>query len=87
MIGKRPLCVKDTTLNKNIWFFLCGGCEQTPYLWLRAPGMTHQRFRGILEARGIEGLLCFGSPDIDQEFPVEFNRCAIVIGDPIKAAR
>jgi LacI family transcriptional regulator len=47
-------------------------------LWLRAPGMTYQRFKGILEARGIEGLLCFGSPDLDQEFPEEFNRCAIV---------
>jgi LacI family transcriptional regulator len=47
-------------------------------LWLRAPGMTHQRFKGILEARGIDGLLCFGSPDLDQEFPAEFSRCAIV---------
>jgi LacI family transcriptional regulator len=47
-------------------------------LWLRAPGMTYQRFRGILDARGIGGLLCFGSPDLDQEFPVEFGRCAIV---------
>ena len=47
-------------------------------LWLRAPRMTHQRFKGILEARSIEGLLCFGSPDLDQEFPVDFNRCAIV---------
>jgi len=46
--------------------------------WLRAPGMTYQRFRGILEARAIEGLLCFGSPDLDQEFPSEFDRCAIV---------
>jgi LacI family transcriptional regulator len=47
-------------------------------LWLRAPSMTHKRFRGILEARGIQGLLCFGSPDLDQEFPEEFNRFAIV---------
>jgi len=47
-------------------------------LWLRAPGMTNHRFRGILDARGIEGLLSFGSPDLDQEFPVDFNRCAIV---------
>jgi LacI family transcriptional regulator len=28
-------------------------------LWLREPGMTYRRFRSILEARGIEGLLCF----------------------------
>jgi len=47
-------------------------------LWLRSPGMTHRRFRGILEARGIEGLLCFGSPNFDEEFPAELSRCAIV---------
>jgi LacI family transcriptional regulator len=47
-------------------------------LWLREPGMTYRRFRGILEARGIEGLLCFGSPNLRQEFPAEINRCAIV---------
>lgn len=29
-------------------------------LWLRAPGMTYRRFRSILDARGIEGLMCFG---------------------------
>lgn len=47
-------------------------------LWLRAPGMNLKRFRGILDTRGIEGLLCFGSPDFDQEFPAEFDRCAAV---------
>ena len=47
-------------------------------LWLRAPGMTYRRFRGILEARGIEGLLCFGSPDFAQEFPVELGQHAVV---------
>lgn len=47
-------------------------------LWLRAPGMTYRRFRSILDARGIEGLLCFGSPDFDQEFPVELGRYAVV---------
>jgi LacI family transcriptional regulator len=46
-------------------------------LWLRAPGMTYRRFRSVLETRGIEGLLCFGSPDLDQDFPVELDRCAI----------
>src|SRR5688572_21268978 len=38
-------------------------------LWLRAPGMTYRRFSGIVETRGIDGLLCFGSPDFNQEFP------------------
>jgi len=47
-------------------------------LWLRAPGMTYRRFRSILEARGIEGLLCFGSPDLEQEFPEELGSYAIV---------
>ena len=57
-------------------------------LWLRAPGMTHRRFRSILDARGIEGLLCFGSPNFDDEFPVEFDHYAVVtqglsIGTPL----
>lgn len=47
-------------------------------LWLRARGMTYRRIRSIIEARGIEGLLCFGSPDVDQKFPAELDRCAIV---------
>lgn len=47
-------------------------------LWLRAPGMTYRRFCGILDARGIEGLLCFGSPDLEQEFPKELDHYAIV---------
>ena len=47
-------------------------------LWLRAPGMTYRRFRGILEARSIEGLLCFGSPDFEQEFPEELGKLAVV---------
>lgn len=47
-------------------------------LWLREPGMTYRRFRSILDARGIEGLLCFGSPDLEQEFPPELGHYAIV---------
>lgn len=47
-------------------------------LWLRAPGMTHRRFCGILDARGIQGLLCFGSPNLDEELPAEFDHYAIV---------
>lgn len=46
--------------------------------WLRAPGNTPRRLRAILDARGIEGLLCFGSPEIDEEFPTEFDHYAIV---------
>jgi LacI family transcriptional regulator len=47
-------------------------------LWLRAPGMTYRRFGDILAARGIDGLLCFGSPDFNQDFPVELNAVAAV---------
>ena len=47
-------------------------------LWVREPGMTYARVRGILDARGIEGLLCFGSPEFEQEFPPELGRCAVV---------
>ncbi|MEO6002003.1 MAG: LacI family DNA-binding transcriptional regulator [Opitutus sp.] len=47
-------------------------------LWLRAPGMTHRRFRSILEARGIQGLICFSSPVDGQAFPTDLDRFAIV---------
>jgi LacI family transcriptional regulator len=54
-------------------------------LWLHAPGMNRRRFREILDARGIEGLLCFGSPHFDEEFPPEFNHHAVVtVGLSIK---
>ena len=47
-------------------------------MWLNAPGLSLRRFREILDARGIEGLLCFGSPDFDQKFPAELDRSAVV---------
>lgn len=47
-------------------------------LWLRAPGMTYRRFGGIIETRGIDGLLCFGSPDFNQDFPAELGGHAVV---------
>jgi LacI family transcriptional regulator len=47
-------------------------------LWLRSPGMTYRRFGDILGARGIDGLLCFGSPDFNQEFPTELAAHAVV---------
>jgi LacI family transcriptional regulator len=54
-------------------------------IWLRAPGMTPRRARSIMDARGIQGLLCFGSPDLDDEFPSEFSRYAIVtLGQSIR---
>jgi LacI family transcriptional regulator len=47
-------------------------------LYLRAPGMNVRRFRSILEARGIEGLLCLGAPDFYQDFPAKLDVSAIV---------
>ncbi len=47
-------------------------------LWLKAPGLSLRRFREIVQARGIEGLLCFGSPDVAQVFPQELNDYAVV---------
>jgi DNA-binding LacI/PurR family transcriptional regulator len=47
-------------------------------IWLRAPGMTYRRICSILDARGIQGLLSFGSPKFDEEFPPEFNHYAVV---------
>jgi LacI family transcriptional regulator len=47
-------------------------------LWLKAPGMTIPRFRTILDTRGVQGLLCFGSPDLDEQFPTELDHFAIV---------
>jgi LacI family transcriptional regulator len=54
-------------------------------LWLKAPGLTLRRFREILDTRGIEGLLCFGSPNVDEEFPATLNHYAVVtVGFSIK---
>ncbi|MBP8256844.1 MAG: LacI family DNA-binding transcriptional regulator [Opitutaceae bacterium] len=47
-------------------------------LWLKAPGMSFKRARDILEARGIEGLLCFGSPEFGAGFPSELEGFAVV---------
>lgn len=48
------------------------------YFWLRAPGMTYRRMRSILDTRGVQGLLCLGSSEIDDEFPPELDHYAIV---------
>ncbi|MDQ8187809.1 LacI family DNA-binding transcriptional regulator [Pelagicoccus sp. SDUM812002] len=47
-------------------------------LGLKAPGMTPARFRSVLDARGIQGLLCFGSPNVEEEFPNELDHYAVV---------
>lgn len=47
-------------------------------LGLNAPGMSPSRFRDVLDARGIQGLLCFGSPRFEEEFPEELDHFAVV---------
>ncbi len=47
-------------------------------LGLKAPGMSMKRFRSILDVRGIQGLLCFGSPNFEEQFPEELDHFAIV---------
>jgi DNA-binding LacI/PurR family transcriptional regulator len=46
--------------------------------WLREPGMSPRRLRKILDTRGIRGLLCFGSPRLEDELPAELKPYAIV---------
>lgn len=47
-------------------------------IWIRAPGMTYRRIRSILDTRGIQGLISFGSPVLAEEFPRELDHYAIV---------
>ncbi len=47
-------------------------------LGLRAPGMNAARFSRVLDTRGIQGLLCFGSPNFEEEFPKELDHYAVV---------
>ena len=54
-------------------------------VWLAAPGMTRRRICSVLDARGIEGLLSFGSPNLHEEFPSELDHYAVVtVGLSIK---
>lgn len=45
---------------------------------ITAPGMSHGRLRSILEARGVEGLLCLGAEEFGTPFPPELNAHAVV---------
>lgn len=47
-------------------------------VWLAAPGMTRRRVCSVLDARGIEGLVSFGSPNLHEEFPSELDHYAVV---------
>lgn len=47
------------------------------YFWYKEPGLSPVRFRGILEARGIQGLLCLGSLDPEEPYPPELDQFAV----------
>lgn len=49
---------------------------QLEYLWYKEPGMTPQRFRYILEARGIHGVFCLGSLDPEEKYPAALAQFA-----------
>lgn len=48
------------------------------HFWLKRPGMTAERLRAILEARGIRGLLCLGSLAPEEDWPEALRRFAVV---------
>jgi LacI family transcriptional regulator len=48
------------------------------YFWLKKPGMSPARLRNILETRGIQGILCLGSLNPTEEFPIELKQFAVV---------
>ena len=46
--------------------------------WIKNPAMNLKRLSGILEARGILGLLSLGAPDLEEEIPPELRHFLIV---------
>lgn len=46
--------------------------------WVKRPGLTPDRQRTILEARGIRGLLCLGSLDPEERLPAALKSFAVV---------
>ena len=48
------------------------------YIWLKKPGQSPLGCRSLLEARGIQGIFCLGSPDPEEELPKEFKGFAVV---------
>ncbi len=46
--------------------------------WVKNPAMKLGRLRGIMESRGIQGLLSLGAPDLEEELPDELRRFVIV---------
>jgi DNA-binding LacI/PurR family transcriptional regulator len=47
------------------------------WFWLKEPGMTPKRLRGILETRGIQGIFSLGALDPDEAWPAELAGFAV----------
>lgn len=52
------------------------------YFWLRKPGLSVNRFCSILRARGIQGLFCLGSPEVEDRIPEALWQFGIVVQGP-----
>jgi DNA-binding LacI/PurR family transcriptional regulator len=46
--------------------------------WVREPGLRPERLAAIIEARGINGLLSLGAPDLEDEIPAPLQKFTIV---------
>jgi LacI family transcriptional regulator len=46
--------------------------------WIREPGMRPDRLRTIIQTRGVQGLISFGAPNLDDEMPEQLLPFAIV---------
>lgn len=46
--------------------------------WVRNPAMSCRRLSGIIEARGIQGLLSLGASELEDEMPAELQHFVIV---------
>jgi LacI family transcriptional regulator len=48
------------------------------HFWFKDPGVSPKRFRGILDARGIQGAFCLGSLDPGETLPRELSGLALI---------
>ena len=46
--------------------------------WVKNPAMNLARLRGIIESRGIQGLLSLGAPEMEEPLPAELQRFVVV---------
>ena len=78
---ERPWEAKSRTYLKQL-LDSATACAQThgyklEYFWYKKPGMSGARFKTILEARGIQGLLCLGGLEPTEGLPKELRRFAV----------